>query len=188
MDNYNLFDVFGKTADQLFRDVDLSPAMVYMVDTVNANALPFLASQFDVEGFKGWFAATTEAQQRELIKSAISIKKHLSTPYAIKRALSAVGFDHVLIAEGSAGNVIFYDGSYAYDGTIRYSGANWAAFKVTISVPDVGAITDEVKDLVWYLIIYYKNARSLLTDVIYLDDDLHYYNAINTHDGTITYS
>jgi phage tail P2-like protein len=189
MDNYNLFDVFAKTADQLLQDVDLSPAMVYMVDTVNADALPFLASQFDVQGFRGWYGATTEAQRRELIKSAIAIKRHLGTPYAIKRALLAIGFDKVLITEGYLGGAdIFYDGTVSYDGSLYYGGGSWAFFTVTISVPDLTAITDEMELLVHDLIIYYKNARSVLYDTIYRDDDLHYYDATNTYDGTITYS
>lgn len=188
MAEYNLFDVFSKTADQLFRDVDLSPAMVYMVDTVNANALPYLAKQFDVEGFKGWNLAVTETQKRELIKTAIEIKRHLGTPYAIKRALLAIGFDNVVIAEGVVGGDVYtYDGTYIHDGLMLYGGMNWASFNVTLFVPDPTLISDETKALIRELIIYYKNARSLLVNVFYLDDGLNYYDATQTHNGTINY-
>ena len=186
MDNYNLFDVFGKTADQLFRDVDLSPAMIYLVDTVNVNALPFLATQFDVEGFKGWNLATTETQKRELIKTAIEIKRHLGTPYAIKRALLVIGFDKVTIQEHViVGDVFIYDGTYIHDGGVLHGGMNWASFSVTISVPDVSLVTVETKALIIQLINYYKNQRSLLVEVIYEDDNLYYYDGTEIHDGTI---
>jgi len=189
MDNYNLFDVFSKTADQLFRDVDLSPAMVYMVDTVNAEALPFLASQFDVEGFKGWNLATTEDKKRELIKTAIEIKRHLGTPYAIKRALLAIGFSNVIITEGVIiGDVFFHNGTYLHDGTMFHGGMDWASFNVTISVQDPSIISDETKAQIRELIIYYKNARSLLVDVIYQDDGLNYHDAAHTHNGSINHS
>ena len=139
MDNYNLFEVFSQTAEQLFRDVDLSPAMVYLVDTVNANALPFLAAQFDVEGFKGWNLATTDTQKRDLIKSAIELKRKRGTPFAIKRALASIGFTNVEIQEGiQVGLGPFnYDGEYNYDGTIMHGGFSWASFRVIISVQDV---------------------------------------------------
>lgn len=188
MDNYNLFDVFSKTADQLFRDVDLSPAMIYLVDTVNANALPFLASQFDVEGVKGWNLATTEIQKRELLKTAIEIKRHIGTPYAIKRALLATGYDKVTIQEHVIiGDVYSYDGTYIHDGSMFYGGMNWASFNVTIEVPDVSLISDETKALIRQLINYYKNQRSLLVDVIYHDDNLNYYDGYSVHNGTIEY-
>ena len=188
MDNYNLFDVFSKTADQLFQDVDLSPAMIYMVDTVNANALPFLATQFDVEGFKGWNLATTEKQKRELIKTDIEIKRHLGTPYAIKRALLAIGFGNVTIAEGiSTGNIFYYDGTFSHDGSIVYMSSNWASFIVTIRHQDPSIITTETRKLIQDLILYYKNARSKLVELRFFSDELNYYDAHNTHDATITY-
>lgn len=189
MADYNLFDVFSKTADQLFRDVDLSPAMIYLIDTVNANALPFLAKQFDVEGFKGWSLATTEQQKREIIKTAIEIKKHLGTPYAIRRALEAMGFGNVTFQEGEqvGGDAGLYDGSQNYDGTLMFGGFNWAAFTVTISVQDPGGITDETKALIRELILYYKNARSLLIDVIYESDGISYFDGTYNYDSTITY-
>jgi len=189
MDNYNLFEVFSQTAEQLFRDVDLSPAMVYLVDTVNANALPFLAAQFDVEGFKGWNLATTDTQKRDLIKSAIELKRKRGTPFAIKRALASIGFTNVEIQEGiQIGDGPFnYDGEYNYDGTIMHGGFSWASFRVIISVQDVTVITDDMKELIRQLIIYYKNARSFLTEIIYQDDNQNYYDGESLYDGTINH-
>lgn len=189
MINTDLFDIFKKTANETFADIDLSPALINMVDIVNSNALPILAAQFDVLGYKGWNMALTELQQRELIKTALHIKKHLGTPYAIKRALQAVGFDKVTIQEGViTGDSYAYDGTYLHDGVILYGGGNWASFSVTIRVPDATLVSDETKAEIIELILYYKNARSLLVEVIYLDDALNYYNGLNVYDGTITHT
>jgi len=189
MADYNLFEVFSKTAEQLFRDVDLSPAMIYLVDVVNADALPFLASQFDVEGFKGWNLATTEQQKRDLIKSAIELKRKRGTPFAIKRALASIGFPNVEIQEGIqiGDGPFYYDGAYNHDGAIMHGGFAWAAFRVLISTQYPDEVTDETKELIRQLIIYYKNARSFLTEVIYQDDGLSYYDGEFNHDDTIEY-
>lgn len=139
-------------------DLDICPLCVYLVDVVNQNALPFLAEQFDVEGFKGEALTNSIYEKRELIKKAISIKKRLGTPYAIKAALASVGFSNVDVIE-QVGAV--YDGTYKYDGTIKYSSGSWVYFGVKIYVADPNAITDEQVTLINQLILENKRAISV---------------------------
>lgn len=184
----NIFDISDKTINKIIGDVDLSPVMIYMIDIVNANALSFLASQFDVEGFKGFDLAITESQKRELIKTSIQIKKHLGTPWAIKQALKTIGFDKVTIQEGTAaGEDKFYSGETNYDGSILYGGASWASFRVTIKTKFSVSVSDETKAMVEKLILFYKNARSRLVEVIYQEDDVYYYDGTLYFNSTINY-
>jgi len=184
----NLFDIFSKTAEKVIGDIDLTPAMIYLFDAVNANALPALASQFDVEGFKGWDLAITEKQKRELLKTVMEIKSHLGTPFAIKRSLAAIGFSKVTIQEGiGTSDGMFYDGVSLYDGSIKYGGFDWSAFTVTIKTKYSVLVSNETKELVTNLILYYKNARSKLVNVIYQEDSLFYYDGTLIHNGSINY-
>lgn len=59
-------------------------------DTCPASALPWLAWALHVEN---WDAATTEAQQREAIKLSVLLHRKKGTPWAIKRALAAIGLE-----------------------------------------------------------------------------------------------
>lgn len=184
----NIFDIFTRTSNQAIGDIDLTPAMIYLFDVVNPNALPFLSDQFDVSGFKGWDLAITEKQKRELLKTVMQIKRHLGTPYAIKKSLSAIGFDKVTIQEGiGTGEGIMYDGMNIHDGSVMHGGFNWAAFTVTIKTKYSVLVSDDTKELVTNLILYYKNARSKLVQVIYQEDDLYYYDGTLIHDATINY-
>lgn len=183
----NLFTPFAKTAEKVLGDTDLSPAMIYMVDVVNANALPFLADQFDVLGFKGWDLALTEKQQRELIKTSIAIKRHIGTPYAIKQALKAIGYENVTIQEGVMMSSIFYDAEYTYNGAVLHGGFNWASFIVTIKTKSPDQLSNKTKELIENLINYYKNARSKLYALNFLADGYNYYDSSNKHDGLIAY-
>lgn len=71
--------------------LDLTPLVVYDFDTVPASALPSLAEQFRVLGDAGWNLATTEAQQRALLKEAGALHRIRGTPYAVSRVLEILG-------------------------------------------------------------------------------------------------
>lgn len=77
--------------------LDLGSLLVYFIDTVDASAIPHLADQFDVLGWKGMKLAQTEADQRELIKRAIELHRYKGTEWAIKEALKSIGFDNVVL-------------------------------------------------------------------------------------------
>lgn len=151
------------------QDLDLTCLLVYNPATVPAPALYALAEQFGVTGDGGWNAAETDEARRELIKRAIELQKHKGTPWAIREVLRSVGFTDVEITEGPD---LKYDGKYPYDGTRFYGDPdNWAIFRVRIYVPDINAITVETEAKVIGLINEYKNERSQLLGVIFVDDD-----------------
>lgn len=155
-----LLRLFEPLFKKWFDDEDMSSLMCYMIDIVDVSALPYLAIQFNVDGYRGWYLVTTEQAQRDLLKRAIEIQKHVGTGYAIKQALLALGYSDVTITEGTG---YTYNGQYDYDGTINYGGGSiWVNFGVDINVDDPGAITTETRDLIRFLILEYKNARSFL--------------------------
>lgn len=73
--------------------IDLTPLVVYDFDTVPVSALPSLAEQFRMLGDAGWNLATTEAQQRALLKEAIALHRIRGTPYAVTRVLEILGLN-----------------------------------------------------------------------------------------------
>ena len=80
-------------------DIDLLPTLIYDFEHVIASALPHLGEQFHVTGAEGWRIAATEEQRRELLARAVALHRHKGTPWAIREALKAVGFNDLEIDE-----------------------------------------------------------------------------------------
>lgn len=130
------------------RQLDLVPLevlLVYLVDKVPAAALPLLASQFDVLGYKGMRLATTEQDQRNLIKRAIELHRYKGTVWAVEEALKSIGFTDILIVEHVSGH--------------------WANFRVEITNVSIRLTAGTVTDII-SMIKEYKNTRSHLVDVL----------------------
>jgi P2-related tail formation protein len=147
-----------------FAALEVEKLLIYHIDTVDAKALPFLAEQFNVTGLKGWNAAKTEQDRRNLIKRAIELKRYQGTPFAIIRAMKSVGY---LDAEVLEGTVALYNGLFRHDGNITHGGGSWAQFAVIVDIGEskgIGTVeTNEAIDL----INVYKNARSKLMGIGY---------------------
>jgi hypothetical protein len=208
-DHITVFDRMAKTR---FDSIDLTPILMYMLDIVPVQALPYLASQFDVLGFNGWALCETELERRTLIKRAIELKKYRGTPWSIKEALKSVGFFGVEIQEGSTDAI--YDSTYTHDGTIGYGGGNWANFR--LSLLDLGeskGFSTESLSIIIEVVNKYKPVRCNLLDIILSattidnfesnDDSLifkgnatqsdafnviHKYDGSNVHDGSWLYA
>src|SRR6266542_3315651 len=90
------FDLLVK---KRFSELELDRLLVYIIDTVNSDAIPFLARQFDVLGFKGFRLATSETEQREIIKKSIELHRYKGTLWAVREALTAIGFGDAVITE-----------------------------------------------------------------------------------------
>lgn len=137
---------------------DIGAVLVQFPDYCPSAALPLLAQQYDVLGYKGYELATTDSQKRQLIKNAIALHKTKGTPFAIKNAIISLGFDKVVIREGTG---ILYNGAFNFDGTHNYVGGNWYDFSVQVfysgAAPDTPTIA-----LINNLIDVYKNTRSIL--------------------------
>lgn len=136
--------------------IDKSVALVNMIDTAPAAALPYLARQFHVMGFEGWRFATTDDQRRAVLRRSIELHRYKGTPWSIKEALRSIGYNDVSFQEG-VDKVL--DGSWVLDGSVTLGATGWAKFKVNIGVEDPDSITEEMSDIVAGVILEYKPAR-----------------------------
>jgi len=140
-------------------ELDLTPILVYRLDSVPDSALLPLAWQFDMLAPEWQIgAAVTESidaltnidaltdidtlgssagtsglsttvssdasSWRTLLKVAIPLHRTRGTPYAIKTALAALGWNGVTIQEGHA----------SWGGTTWPSNQGWAVFRVTLDL------------------------------------------------------
>lgn len=129
-----------------FSELELEKILVYMIDTVNADAIPYLAEQFDVLGYKGFRLATSDGEKREIIKKSIELHRYKGTPWAVKEALISIGFGEAILEEHVDGH--------------------WANFRVSIDLGERPLGIVEINDLT-RMISEYKNARSHLVDLSY---------------------
>ena len=167
--------------------LDLTPLLVYRIDSVPTAALPFLAWQFDIispfyqlvapvnvsidaltsidalidvdsllsaAGTPG-ATNTDEVAERELVKDAILLHRTNGTPYAIKQALSALGWTNVTLLEGQS----------QWGGTHYPSSQGWAVFRVMIDIGAGQGVSTGVASAVASAVNFFKPARSLLDSV-----------------------
>ncbi len=144
------FDVLAK---HRLEGIEIDALLTYVIDTVDVSALPYLAQQFDVLGYKGMRLATTEAQQRELIKRAIELKRYSGTVWSVQEALKSIGYPDAVITE----NV----------GTDPDHG--WAEFRISID-GGINQISAEKLDELVKMINVYKGTRNHLKDLSYTID------------------
>jgi P2-related tail formation protein len=157
---------FDTVTEQRLADLATSNMLVYLIDNVVPEALPVLASQFDVLGNKGWLFADTEQKQRDLLKNAIKLHKTKGTPFAIKNALANIGLQNAQIIEGSSFTPDYYNGVRTFNGAVNFGNYSWAEFRVLLDITTVGAtLTPTLYDLALALIDEYKNVRSHLIDL-----------------------
>ncbi|BDV42450.1 hypothetical protein GURASL_13730 [Geotalea uraniireducens] len=125
--------------------VDITPLLVYMVDSVTASALPHLAEQFHITGYEGFRLAVNDSERRGVIKSAIEKHRYKGTRYAIDLALASLGI------------------IYTLQEWFEYGGAPYH-FRITIDV--IGAeLPAETLALLDSYINEYKNVRSVLDTI-----------------------
>lgn len=144
------FDLLVK---KRFTSLELDKLLVYLIDTVDKDAIPYLAEQFDVLGYKGFRLAYTEADQRQIIKRSIELHRFKGTLWAVREALTAIGYGDVVIEEHVDGH--------------------WAKFRCQVDIGTHPINVAEIEDVV-KMINEYKNARSHLMDLSYtiaLSDD-----------------
>jgi len=140
---------FDLLAEERLGNVQLDKLLIYIIDTVDASALPWLAKQFDVLGFRGMRLATTEVQQREVIKTAIQLKRTSGTPWAVKNALRSIGYPDAVLVENA--------------GTGPYGAAEFT-IKLDVGENEISAAM--IDDLISMINIY-KGARNHLTALSY---------------------
>jgi phage tail P2-like protein len=134
---------FDIAAKEYLDDLHLEILLVYLVDQVDARALPLLGKQFNVMGYKGWDLCNTDAERRALIKKAIELHRYKGTIWAVKEALKSIGFTDVVITEHVNGH--------------------WARFSLRINNQVVTA--NGFADII-AMVEEYKNVRSVLDAVV----------------------
>jgi P2-related tail formation protein len=157
------FAAWYNVIKETLAEIDLGKLLIYMIDTVDDSALPYLAEQLDVLGYKGFKLANTEADQREILKRSIELHKYKGTEWAIKEALKSVGFPEVeLIKTG-------------YD--------HWAKFGIKINNASTALTASSFAD-VTQMIEEYKRGVCVLMEIrvdITCEDDL----LVNDDEATI---
>jgi len=144
---------FDAMVAQRMNDIEIENLLVYVIDTVSASALPTLARQFDIEGFRGYFLATTDEQRRAIIKQAIELKRYMGTVWSIRQAMIAVGFQDATLVEG------IDTGDPATD---------WARFSIETIIGDSVSIDGVAQTNLAKLIREYKPVRSYLEGISYV--------------------
>jgi P2-related tail formation protein len=165
--------------------VDLTPLLIYRIESMPDGALPFLAWQFDVlsplwqlvapsavsiDALTGIDSLTdidtlagpdssdpasdTEAQ-RALLELAIPLHRVRGTPGAIKRALKALGWASVTIAEGQD----------AWGGTAYPISEGWAVFRVMVNLAAGTTVQAGAADTIVAAVNFFKPARAWLDSV-----------------------
>lgn len=148
-------------AGERLTDINIGVVMVNLIDTAPVAALPFLAQQFNILGYKGWKFADTEQKQRDLLKRAIELHRYKGTPYGIKTALAMAGV--VGAVEIRERVTLKHNGEFFYNGIGHY-GHHWAYFRVLIDIANLNGLSiEDIKGVV----NEYKNVRSWLLDVTY---------------------
>jgi len=143
---------FDLMVNARMNEIEVESVLVYIIDTVNASALPVLARQFDVEGFRGYGLATTDEQRRAIIKQAIELKRYMGTVWAIRQAMVAVGYNDAQLIEGvDTGDV----------------DTDWARFKIESVLGDTVGVEGSVQTELANLVREYKPARSVLEGISY---------------------
>jgi len=139
--------------------------LVYLVDRVDARLLPELGRQFHISGLEGWQLADTDEARRGLIKRSIALHRKKGTPWGIKEALKAVGFNDFEIHEHLPQN--HYDGSISHAGGEHYNAYGWAQFRVTADAGDDQPISAASTARLVETINEWKPVRCHLVDVQY---------------------
>lgn len=173
---------FDSMSADRFQDINLSPMLVYMIDTVPAVALNDLLDQFDLMGYKGARFITTDQEKRDLIKKGIELKRYAGTAWSIKEALKLIGVTDVEFF-----NVpydFYYDGVFNYDGSQGYGQTSWATFIIKINAATFPTITSQILEDIIGLVNQYKPQTRKLLGVVGFG---LLYNGVATYDGSYNY-
>jgi phage tail P2-like protein len=155
--------VFEQAFAAQLEQVDLSVVLMDLVDTCPADALPFLAVQFNVEGYKGMRFCQSEQDKRNLIKRAIDLHRYKGTRWAVAESLKVLGYNDVEVDDQLPG--IRRDGTYQRNGTVLRNAPHWAMFRVIIYISETFTWTANLYPDIVTLVNEYKNVRSHLLDI-----------------------
>ena len=152
-------------AKEALGDVPTMKLLLLFLDTVDAQALPYLAELFDVAGAKGYAYAITEADKRQLLKDSIELHRVKGSVWAVKKSLEQAGYASGVLTEGSGGH--------------------WANFRVTVPFGTFPIDYEQIATGA-RLVNEYKPARSHFEGFYY--SGLNFSDDSTLADGTLTSS
>lgn len=196
--------VLEQIVDERLAGIPLEKLLIYIIETCDPQALPYLAKQFNVLGNRGWRWADTEQKKRDLLKRAIKMQRKEGTEFAVKESLKVIGINTAQILHPIPGNT--YNGQWSFNGSITYGGAyHWASFKVLVDADELSTLPSDTLQIAVELINEWKNVRSKLvaveaaidiedsvdvTDELMFEGDLNIVDQVGpyTYDGSIDYN
>lgn len=169
------------------QQLDLNAMLVYLVDLVKPSLLPILAEQFSMLDEATWPVARSDDDRRALIKTAIELHRYKGTPWAVKQALSIIGYPVLELieqktyqAEWIAAGGKTLDGSWLLDSTINLTPPNtgingqvmkrialshWAQYAIRLNASD-GDWSREQQKRIRQVAEAYAPARDELVGII----------------------
>ncbi|HJU70398.1 MAG TPA: phage tail protein [Paucimonas sp.] len=161
--------------------LDLTRLLIYLIDLVEDDALPYLGAQFHIMGGEGWDLAESDDARRALIKSSIEMHRFKGTPWAIRELVRRLGFGEIELIEGLAAKN--YDGKSRYMGWQVYGDpTQWARYRVILNQP----ITRDQADRLRLALPLFAPARCHLAGLHY-SEAAHRYNAKTRFNGDYTH-
>lgn len=181
-------DVRGQALLQLTERlgaIDLTPLLIYRLDSVPDSALLMLAWQFDMLAPQWQLGAQTGESinaltdidsltdidtltsvgdaasasdydsWRNLLRNAIPLHRTRGTPYAIKTALGSLGWNNVSLLEGQS----------TWGGTTYPTSQGWAVFRVLINLAAGQQVAANDTSRISNAVAFFKPVRALLDSI-----------------------
>ena len=155
---------FDEVVKARFDAIGLEALLVYLMDLVPSDALPWLAKQFDLLGIKGYGFTSTEQERRNLLKTAIELHRYKGTPWAIKSAVQKYGYTIIDIYERVGTTPRYGVGGLLYNDGIAYGSGDyhWTNFSVVFDPVQHPNVPAQDWQVITDIINEYKPARSHL--------------------------
>jgi phage tail P2-like protein len=171
------FALLCELLDETFDTLDINAMLVYLVDLVKPQLLPFLADQFSLIDEAAWLLAESLDAKRNLIKSSAQLHRYKGTPWAIREVIRLLGFGEVTLQEGLNNQV--RDGSITRDGNhVHGNPAAWPLYRVFLQ----HAITNDQAAFIRRLLLSVAPARCRLVSLDYQSVAIRH-NGVARRDG-----
>lgn len=168
-----LCELLGESLDSL----DINAMLVYLVDLVKPQLLPYLADQFSLFDEAAWLLAESEDSKRNLIKNSAQLHRYKGTPWAIREVIRLLGFGEVILQEGLNNQV--RDGSITRNGNhVHGDPGAWPLYRVFLK----RAITNDQAVLLRRLLLSVAPARCRLVSLDYQSVAIRH-NGLARRDG-----
>lgn len=174
------FALLCELLDETFVNLDINAMLVYLVDLVKPQLLPFLADQFSLIDEAAWMLAESEEAKRNLIKNSAELHRYKGTPWAIREVIRLLGFGEVRIQEGL--NNQTRNGSITRNGShVHGDPTAWALYRVFLT----NVITVDQAALLRRLLLSIAPARCRLVSLDYQVVAIRH-NGVARRDGQYT--